>query len=100
MAQFELNIYGQDDEIINHFETNFVRWGIFLEALELEKKKGELSAVEMIEAVSGFMKKIFVGLTDEDLSNAVVDDILNTFNQVIRKANKIGGNSKNGAGAE
>ena len=30
MAQFELNIYGENDEIVKRFETNKVRWGVFM----------------------------------------------------------------------
>ena len=32
MAQFELNIYGKDDEIVERYATDRVRWGIFLQA--------------------------------------------------------------------
>lgn len=100
MAQFELNIYGADDEIINHFETDFVRWGIFLQALEVQKSLNKKSATEQIEIINNFVKKIFPNLTNEDLENADVDDVMNTFKQLINKANKIGVNSKNVQGAE
>ena len=36
MAQFELNTYGKDDEILNTFATDRVRWGVFMQALELD----------------------------------------------------------------
>lgn len=44
MAQFELNIYGENDEIINKFETDKVRWGIYMEAVNISENglKGKI----------------------------------------------------------
>jgi hypothetical protein len=99
MAQFELNTYGADDEIIKTFATDRVRWGIFMQALELEESIKSKTAREQFAAVNTFIKKIFPDITDNDLENADADDVLNTFKQLITKANKIGGNSKNAVGA-
>lgn len=100
MAQFELNIYGKDDEVIKRFETERVRWGIFLQALELEDSLKNATAQNMISAINEFVKKIFPELTDADLENADVDDVMHTFQQLLAKAKKIGVSTKNGAGAE
>lgn len=99
MAVFSLNIYGADDEIIKEYGTDKVRWGVFLQALELQEGLEKKTPAEQIAAVSLFVKKIFPTLTDEDLENADVNDVMNTFRQLITRANKIGGDSKNGAGA-
>ena len=99
MAQFELNIYGNNDEILKTYATDKVRWGIFMQAQELQDGFAEKSAAEQIKLVSAFVKKIFPELTDEDIANADVDDVLNTFKQLVNKANAIGGNSKNATGA-
>ena len=100
MAQFELNIYGKDDEVVKRFETERVRWGIFLQALELEESIKSATAGEMISAINEFVKKIFPDLTDADLENADVDDVMHTFKQLLAKAKKIGVSTKNGVGAE
>ena len=100
MAQFELNIYGAGDEVVKSFETERVRWGIFVQALELEESLKNASARDMISAVNEFVKKIFPDLTDADLENADVDDVMNTFKQLLAKAKKIGGGSKNLVGAD
>ena len=101
MAQFELNIYGANDEIVKRFETERVRWGIFVQALELEESLKSATAQDMISAINAFVKKIFPDITDADLENADVDDVLHTFKQLLAKAKKIGGTStKNGDGAE
>lgn len=99
MAQFELNIYDHNDEIVKHCETDRVRWGIFLQALELEERLKGANARDMIAAINEFVKKIFPELTDDDLMNADVDDVLNTFKQLLNKAKKIGGDTKNVNGA-
>lgn len=90
MARFELNIYGNNDEITKTFETDKVRWGVLLQALELSDEIEGLSAGEQFKAVSEFVKKIFPTLTDEDLANADTDDVFNTFVQLTKKAGKIG----------
>lgn len=100
MAQFELNIYGKDDEVVKHFETDRVRWGIFLQALELEEMLKSANARDMISAINDFVKKIFPELTDADIESADVDDVLHTFQQLLAKAKKIGVSTKNAAGAE
>lgn len=101
MAQFELNIYGKDDEIIKTHATDRVRWGIFMQALELEDSLRGKTAAEQLAAINAFIAKIFPAITESELENADTDDVLNTFKQLIAKANKIktGGSSKNAAGA-
>lgn len=95
MAQFELNIYGADDEVLKTYTTNRVRWGVFVQALELQDGLAKKSTAEQFGLINAFIKKIFPDLTDDDLDKADADDILNTFRQLIRKANNIGGNEKN-----
>lgn len=100
MAVFELNIYGKDDEIINTFSTDKVRWGVFLQALDVQESLDNQSPAKQFEIINGFVKKIFPELTDNDLENADIDDVMNIFRQLINKANKIGGKSKNVPGVE
>lgn len=98
MAMFELNIYGNNDEILKKFETNKVRWGVYMQAVELEEQfeQDEMDVAEQFAVINQFVKKIFPELTDADLENADGDDVLNTFKQLLNKANKIkGGNQKN-----
>ena len=100
MAKFELNIYGNDDEILNTYATDRVRWGVFLQALEVEKGLKSKSAGDKLATINEFVKKIFPDLTDAELENADVDDVMNVFAQLLQKANKMGINSKNAEGAE
>lgn len=89
MALFELNIYGKNDEITKRFETDRVRWGVYLQACELQENMKDADAAEKFRQISAFVKKIFPDLTDADLENADSDDVLNTFTQLVRKANGI-----------
>lgn len=95
MAQFELNIYGNNDEIVKTYATDKVRWGVFMQALELADGLKDKDAAEQFKLINSFVKRIFPDLTDDDLECADADDILNTFKQLLRKANAIGGSSKN-----
>lgn len=89
MAQFELNIYGQDDEIVKTYQTNIVRWGVYLQALEAQDAIKEMSAAKQLEVINGFVKRIFNGLTDAELADADVEDVFNTFCQLVNKAQQI-----------
>jgi len=91
MALFELNIYGANDEIIKKYETDRVRWGVYLQATELSENLQKANAAEKFKAISQFVKKIFPDLTDDDLENADSDDVMYTFKQLINKANRIKG---------
>lgn len=98
MAEFELNIYGKDDEILKTFETDKVRWGVYMEAVKIEENGLKNKKVsEQFKIINGIIKKIFPELTDKDLENADGRDIMATFNQLLAKGNGIdaGGEVKN-----
>ena len=99
MAQFELNIYGNNDEIVKTYATDKVRWGVFTQAVELQEGLSEKSAIEQFKLIGVILKKVFPDLTDDDLESADYEDVFNTFKQLIHKANAIGANSKNVTGA-
>jgi hypothetical protein len=100
MAAFELNIYGKDDEISKTYATDKVRWGVFLQALEVQESLATKTPAEQFDTINRFVKKIFPDLTDKDLENADINDVMNIFKQLLNKASKIGGNSKNAIGVE
>lgn len=96
MAQFELNIYNNENEIVKKYETDVVKWEVLLKALDFAESKEKQSVREQFEGINTFVKMIFAGLTDEELNKASVDDVMNTFKQLINKAKAIhGGKSKN-----
>lgn len=96
MAKYELAIYGENDEVVKKYETDHVRWGVFLKAIKLQEKIKDKSAAEQFAAINEFIKSIFVGLTDEELEQADGADVMNTFKQLLAAANGIDGSkSKN-----
>lgn len=94
MAQFELTTYGANDEVLKHFETDRVRWGLFAQAVKLNDDLEKMEIDEQFAAIGEFVKKMFVGMTDADLENADVEDVMNTFAQLVRKGRKIGAGQK------
>ncbi|MBQ8119181.1 MAG: hypothetical protein IJ172_00455 [Ruminococcus sp.] len=82
MARFSLNIYGKNDEIIKTYETEHVRFGVLMQALEISEKN--LDNVEKLKAAMAIVKALFNGLTDKDLSDADTGDVLALFIQVTR----------------
>lgn len=93
MAKFELNIYGENDEVIKKYETDHIRYGTFVAALKLDKELDESDIGEKFKAVSEIVKKIFPGLTDEEIEKADYNDVFATFAQLKNKSADI--NSSN-----
>lgn len=91
MAKYELPIYGENDEILKKHETNDVKWGVYLEAAKIHDEMEDMTAAEQMEVVNSFVKRMFIGLTDEELNCAYGDDVMNVFKQLMKKAKAIGG---------
>ena len=99
MAKYELNIYGENDAIIKTYATDNVKWGFYLEAVKASEEMEEMTTAERFELINKFIKRMFIGLTDEELeTGASGDDVMNVFNQLMRKARAIGG-EKNASAA-
>ena len=94
MNVFELNIYGENDAIIKTYSTKFIRWGVFLQAVQIHEELANKPPVEQVALVGEFVKKLFPNLTDAELENANSDDVLNNFWILVNKTNRIGGNAK------
>lgn len=90
MAKFELNIYGDNDEIVKKYATDHLRYGVLMQALEMQEGMENATNAEQLEAANTLVKKVFNGLTDEELAFADAGDVLATFVQVTRHAEKIG----------
>ena len=87
MARFSLNIYGKNDEIIKTYETEHVRFGVLMQALEISEKN--LDNANKLKAAMAIVKALFSGITDEELSNADTGDFLALFIQVTRMSDML-----------
>ena len=95
MARFELNIYGADDEIIKRYETEHIRYGVLLKALEIAEKVSKMNNADFIKAAQSIVKSVFVGITDDEIEKADVQDVLSTFRQVTNMSSRVNGSKKN-----
>ena len=91
MAKYELNIYGENDEIVKKYSTNICSWGVFIQAAEMSETLQKKSAVEQISAVGEILKSVFHGLTTDELMCADASDVMNTFSQIVAGGQKIKG---------
>ena len=91
MARLTLNIYGKNDEILNTYETEHVRWALLMRALDLQDEIKDADQATAMNVLHDFVKEIFYGLTDEELNNADASDVINVVTQVSRMAGKIKG---------
>ena len=96
MAKYELPIYGENDEILKTYETDHIRWGLFVEACKINEDVKDKPIDEQLFAINKLIQKVFAGLTDEHLMLADASDIFNTFEQLQRIGSGINGGSKNG----
>lgn len=90
MSAFELNIYGENDAIIKTYSTEFIRWGVFLQAVQIHEELANKSPAEQLVYIGDFVKKLFPNLTSAELENANSDDVINNFWILVNKANRIG----------
>lgn len=93
MAKFELNIYGENDEIIKKYATDHIRYGVLMQALELGETRENQTQVEQIKGANALVKQVFNGLTDEELMLADLGDVLNIITQITKQSEKIGNGS-------
>lgn len=91
MAKYELKIYGENDEIVKEYGTDNIPWGFYLEAVKAADDMQEMTVTEQFDMINGFVKRMFIGLTDDELEHASGDDVMNVFQQLMRKARSIGG---------
>lgn len=86
MAKFELKTYGENDEIRREFATDHVRWGVYMQAVKVQKEIENKPEYEQFEAMVNIICRIFPGATPEELEYADAEDIINTFKQLTNKA--------------
>ena len=91
---FELNIYGTDDEIIKTYSTAHVRWGVYIQAVQLQEQLKDVDVGKQFESISRFVMTIFDGMTADELAKADAFDVMAVFTQLVNKAKNISG-SKN-----
>lgn len=92
---FELNIYGADDEIIKTYKTAHVRWSVFIKAVQLQEQLKDADAEKQFESIAEFVRTLFDGLTEDELNKADAFDVMAVFSQLVNKAKNINGGSKN-----
>lgn len=91
MARFTLNIYGENDELIKVHQTDHVRWGLLIRALDLQERIADAQPEEQMKAINQFALELFPGMTEEELCMADGIDVMNVLTQVGRMAGKING---------
>ena len=92
---FELNIYGADDEVVKTYRTAHVRWGVFIQAVKLKEQLKDKGEEESFASISRFVMSIFTGMTEEELEAADCFDVMAIFTQLVNKVKNIDGGSKN-----
>lgn len=88
MAKYELNIYGQNDEIVKEYKTNVCPYGVFVHACEVQEEIENKPVKEQIGLISEVLKMTFSDLTDEELMHADTGDVMSTFYQIVQGGQK------------
>ena len=91
MAKFELPIYGKEDQIVNKYETDIVRYGILEDAIKISEETQGKGPIEQLKAVTPILQRVFKGLSEEEIKDADLFDVFGVFNQIISLANGLQG---------
>ena len=91
MALVELNIYGEDDEIVKTFSTSRIRWGLIVKAVELEEKINDPNVTnkEQIKLLNDFIFAVFPTMTQNEAEMADIKDIKNVFKIISNMSGEI-----------
>ena len=91
MALVELNIYGDDNEIIKTFSTSLIRWGLIVKAVELEEKMNDPNVTnkDQIQLLNDFIIAVFPTMTQSEVELADINDIKNVFKIVSNMSGEI-----------
>lgn len=89
---FELNIYGENDEIVKTYGTNHIRWGVFIKAVQLQEELKDADAEKQFASIAAFVRTLFDGMTEDELNAADAFDVMAIFTQLVNKAKGIGKN--------
>lgn len=107
--QLVLNIYDTDTKLIAKqytAETVDIMFGTIediIEIIDVEKLSDDMEWVKVIalsmKKLKPLLKEVFVGVTDEELKNAKVKELIPLFLNILKymmsEINGLGGNSKN-----
>ena len=94
MAKFELPIYGENDEVIKTYKTDHIRYGLLEDAMKMQEEMEGTNADAKVKNIKPLVKRIFKGLTDEEMEDADVFDIINSFNQLVSLSQGLSSNKK------
>lgn len=93
MARFELNVYGENDEILKTYATEKARYGAFEEAIkfteEAEGKPESEVNILAFKMLGKFVRQLFPGLTEEEIRLCEIQDIVSLAYQVSGIANPL-----------
>lgn len=81
--KFELIIYGENDEVVKKYGTDHIRYGILEDALDISEKLQTSGNANRLDLINPLILRIFKGLTEEELKEADLFDVMNVFEQVI-----------------
>lgn len=99
MAKFELPIYNENDEVIKTVKRNFIPVDLFIRFQQLaEKIAGEKfkNDKEMFAEIQKLFLEAFPALTADEFKNNIdLAQILYTINDIVSRAAKFEGSSKN-----
>lgn len=98
MARFELNIYGENDEIIKTYATDKARYGAFEEAIKFaDEAEGKTQAeINMLafKMLGRFAIRLFPTLTEDEVRLCEIQDLVSLAYQVSGLANPLAEASK------
>ena len=90
----ELNIYNDDNEAVKKYESYGLRWKAFKTVMARQKELAEINtdAPDAMNVFFEIIKLAFPKLTAEEFDELYLDDIFNTFKQILAVADNMAKN--------
>ena len=90
----ELNIYNEENEVVKTYSSYGLRWKAFktVMARQKELEKINTESAEEMGVFYEIIKLAFPNLTAEEFDELYLDDIFNTFKQILAVADNMAKN--------
>lgn len=90
----ELNIYNEENEVVKTYESYGLRWKAFKSVMARQKELEKINTdnPDAMDVFYEIIKLAFPSLTDEEFDELYIDDIFNTFKQILAVADNMAKN--------
>lgn len=80
---FKLNILGENDKVVKTYESSCIRYGLIEDLVVLSEQMEGKTIFQQFAMMKPLFKTMFVGVTDEELRNVNLQEVMGVFKQLM-----------------